>query len=286
MYRSKNRDYVLDLFSATATIVSSSLVILIVFYLMRESFVFLKDNSVLHFLSDPSWAPTESSYNILPMVVGTLLASLGCVLIAAPLGLLAAVYIYFYCPIFLKGFLKKVFELSLAIPSVVYGLWGLTVIVPVINQYKAPGTSLFAGIAILAMMVFPILVLTLLDEFKSLSDSFKDSADSLNLSRFTFIFRIILPQAKRLVLITTTLQLGRALGETMAILMVCGNVIQYPSSLFAPIRTLTSNIALEMAYASSTHKAALFSTGLLLMIILCLLFSAVSFGKREHAIEN
>ncbi len=286
MFRSKSKDSILNLFSITATIISSSLVLLILAYLLRESFDFFHQVSFLRFFSDSGWTPSDSQFNILPMVVGTLLASFGCVLICAPLGILVTVYLYFYSPTYLQKLLKNILELALAVPSVVYGLWGLTVLVPIINEYKAPGASLLAGILILSMMVFPILVLTLFDAFHSLSEQYKTTATSIGLSRFTFIFKVILPQTKKLILTTSTLQLGRALGETMAILMVCGNVIQYPSSLFTPIRTLTSNIALEMAYASSTHKSALFATAFLLMILLCFLFSVINLTKTQATYED
>ena len=267
--------------------VAASLVLFIILYLLKESFGFMAEVSLFRFFTDSRWAPTDGLYNITPLVFGTLAASFGCLLICVPFGLALAFYLNFYAPSWVNQPIKRGLGLCLAVPSVVYGLWGLTVFVPLINQYRPPGASLLAGIFILAMMVFPILVITISDELELLKKKYLISANSLGLSRPTFIFKIILPQIRYPLVNITLLQLGRALGETMAVLMVCGNVIQYPSSIFDPIRTLTSNIALEMAYASSAHRSALFSTGFILMLFLCLLFALTYlFQKMQNHAKN
>ena len=248
-------------------------------YLIKESTNEFKPSNWILFFTSQGWNPTEGLFAIGPMLVGTLVISIGAVLLAAPLGLIVAVYTEFYASNLVATTLKKIFEMSSAVPSVVYGFWGLVVIVPWINEFRAPGTSVLAGIIILSMMIFPILVFSLLGRI-SVGHSYFNSSEALGLSRWTTISQIILPQSTRALVTGVVLQLGRALGETMAVIMVCGNVVQYPHSIFDPVRTLTSNIALEMAYANGPHRSALFISGLILMVFLLLIFLVIHLIRK------
>ena len=173
-------------------------------------------------------------------------------------------------------------ELLAGIPSVVYGLWGLVVLVPLITRLHPPGPSLLAGIAILTVMILPTVTLAANASFSQVPREYLHGAVALGIGRWSIIRRVVLPAAKSGLFTGIILQTGRAIGETMAILMVCGNVVQTPTSLFDPIRTLTANIALEMGYAVGNHRSALFVSGLLLMLMVIALTTAAEMISREQ----
>ena len=259
----------------TCALIAGVIVLFISVFLVHESLPVLKSVGILRFFTDSSWHPTEDLYNLTPMLWGTLFAMIGAVAIATPIGILSAIFINYYAPAKIAQSYRMVLGLIAGIPSVVYGFWGLVVLVPIIGQIEPPGPSLLAGILILSIMILPTIALVSDSSLANVPREYMDSAASLGLSRWTTIRRIILPSAKSGLFTGTVLQTGRAIGETMAVLMVCGNVVQTPKSLFEPVRTLTSNIALEMAYALGDHRSALFVSGLLLMgIVVCLILAA------------
>ena len=260
-----NRDRVLVWGLRLCAALSGAIAILIVGFLVRESLPLLQAVNPLRFLFDPSWHPTQQRYNLTPMLVGTLVVMLGAVVVATPLGLLSALFCQYYAPPTLAQLYRRLLELLAGVPSVVYGFWGLVVLVPLINRWHPPGTSVLAGIAILAVMILPTVALTAAASFAKVPPQYLQGAAALALSRWATIRHVIFPAARSGVLTGIFLATGRAMGETMAVLMVCGNVVQLPGSAFDPVRTLTANIALEMAYATGEHRSALFVSGLLLM---------------------
>ena len=247
--------------------IAGAISLFIVFFLLKESIPLLQDIGIHRFVGDQSWTPSQQQYNLVPMIVGSLLAMVGAVAIAAPLGVLSAIFCQYYAPGAIASLYRRLIELLAGIPSVVYGFWGLVVLVPMIGRIHPPGPSLLAGILILAMMILPTVALTADASLATLPQSHSFGAYSLGLSRWTSLLHILLPAAKGGILTGLMLATGRAIGETMAILMVCGNVVQVPDSLFTPMRTLTANIALEMAYATGDHRSALFVSGLFLMVV-------------------
>ncbi|MDF0665207.1 MAG: phosphate ABC transporter permease subunit PstC [Nitrospira sp.] len=258
----------------TAAIVGT-IVLLIVVFLILEALPALHHLGLLRFFTDPSWHPAEGLYNLTPMLWGTLFAMTGSVLIATPLGILSAIFCHYYAPLALARPYRRLIELLAGIPSVVYGFWGLVVLVPLIAEIQPPGPSLLAGILILTIMILPTIALMADASFANVPQQYLQGAAALGIPRWATIRNIVLPAAKSGLFTGVTLEIGRAIGETMAILMVSGNVVQTPSSLFDPIRTLTANIALEMAYALGDHRAALFVSGLVLMaVIIALAVSA------------
>ena len=173
-------------------------------------------------------------------------------------------------------------ELLSGVPSVVYGFWGLIVLVPWISTFAPPGASVLAGIIVLAIMVLPLVVLTVDTAFEQTPQKWLVAADALALQRWSKIWRIVLPHSLPSIFSGVTLQTGRALGETMAVLMVCGNIVQVPSSVFEPTRTLTANIALEMSYATDFHVNALFVSGLILFLMTVLIVMVGASVKRKQ----
>lgn len=246
-------------------------VILIFFFLAKESLLALSGSAGSFFL-DEAWFPSEGKFNMLPMIIGSLLVTFGSVLLALPLGIFSAFLITFYSKKVLSNFFRRVVELYNGIPSVIFGFWGLMKIVPMINQWQPPGQSLLAGICVLTLMIFPIITLNLISSFEISCTNYYKIAESLGLRKSRYIWFVLLPSVKNQILGAVFLSLGRAIGETMAVLMVCGNIVKIPLNVFEPIRTLTANIALEMAYAMDNHRSALFLSGFLLLIIVSIFF--------------
>lgn len=243
----------------------------IIFFLIYESAMVLNTTTVSQYLFDQGWYPAEGQFLLLPMIIGSVLIALGAMLISIPTGILTAILLHFYAPRFFAGLLQRIIELLGGIPSVVFGFWGIVVIVPLLSAMQAPGTSLLAGIIVLSIIVVPGMTLFACTALQQIDQMHIQNAIALGLTRFSIIRHIIIPQARQGLLTGMILQSGRAVGETLAVLMVCGNVVQIPGSIFDPVRTLTSNIALEMAYATDTHRSALFLSGLLLMMVVLVL---------------
>lgn len=263
---------------------SASLLFLIVFFLTKESWPVLVNGRWLSFITDKSWYPLEGQFGILPMVWATLAMMLGSVLLAVPLGLAGAIFIRFYASSFAARASKLTLGLLAGVPSVVYGLWGLTVLVPIIAQIQPPGASLLAAILILALMILPTVALTGLAALEAVPCSILSGAAALGMTRSGQILGVAIPSARTGIIGGILLSMARALGETMAVLMVAGNVVQNPDSLFAPVRALTANIALEMAYATDFHRASLFASGLLLTFLVFVLswLASKSIGRIQH----
>lgn len=217
------------------------------------------------------------------MLIATLATSAGAILVAGPLGVASAIFSRFYAPPAISGAFRRMLALLAGIPSVVFGLWGLTVLVPLIAQWQPPGASLLAGVLILAFMVLPTITLTADAALNAVPESYLRGANALGISRTGIILKVAIPAVRSGIIGGILLATARALGETMAVLMVAGNVVQVPASIFDPIRVLTANIALEMAYATSDHRAALFVSGLALMLlVLSLAAMAGKLGGRLH----
>ncbi|KAF3891347.1 phosphate ABC transporter permease subunit PstC [Tolypothrix bouteillei VB521301] len=264
------------------TVIAGAIALLIIVFLILESLPVLNHIGLTRFFTDSSWNPTVGLYNLFPMLLGTLLAMLGSVLIATPVGILSAVFCQFYAPKAVAKLYRRLIELLAGIPSVVYGFWGLVVLVPSISKIHPPGPSLIAGIAILTVMILPTIALVADASLAKVPTSYLQGATALGLSRWATIRKVVFPSARSGLFTGLILETGRAIGETMAILMVCGNVVQVPKSLFDPIRTLTANIALEMAYATGDHRSALFVSGLVLMgaiVLLVAVAEVISQGK-------
>lgn len=217
------------------------------------------------------WHPSLGAYGLLAMLAGSVAVSVLALLIAVPPGLVLAVWGRFFAPPWLGGVYRAAMGLLASIPSVVYGFWGLVVLVPVLNRWAPPGASLLAGALVLALMILPILVLQADLALDEVRHRHLAAAMALGASVSGTVRRVLLPSAAPQLLPAVLLQLGRALGETMAVLMVAGNVVQLPDAITAPIRTLTANIALEMAYASGEHQTALFASGWLLLVLVTLI---------------
>lgn len=247
------------------------ILLLVLAFLLREAAPLLGSPAVFGFFLDASWYPLEGQFGMSPMVAASLAAALGALLLAAPLGIISAIFLNFSAPPALARVYRMVIALLAGIPSVVFGLWGLTVLVPLIARWQPPGASLLAAMLILALMILPTVALTSASALAAVPKSLLQGAAALGLTRQGTILRVAIPAARGAIINGILLAAVRALGETMAVLMVAGNVVQFTAGLFDPVRVLTANIALEMAYATGAHRAGLFGSGLLLTLVVVLL---------------
>lgn len=262
--------------------IAALVMVLILLFLVLESWPALRHIDPVRFFTDEAWYPLEDQYNLLPMVTGTLYASSGALLLAIPLGIASALFMVFYTSPCIAMLYRRLIELLAGIPSVVFGFWGLTTLVPMINQWHPPGASLLTAILILTLMILPTLALTSYAALTAVPEEYLQAATALGMSRWGMIYGVVLPAARKGIVAGILLAAGRAVGETMAVLMVAGNVVQHADSLFAPIRTLTANIALEMAYAMGDHRAVLFVSGLLMLLLVMALSSLAGWLEEEH----
>lgn len=269
------------LLGVTAVIVALILGLLIAF-LIREAWAGAIQIGPIRFLTDESWHPTAGHFGLLPMLFASILLAAGAIAIAAPLGLASAIFCRFYAPASVARLYRWTIVLLAGMPSVALGLWGLTVVVPLIGMWQPPGASLLAGVLVLSLMIVPTVALTSEAAFAAVPRPYLAGAAALGLSREATILGVALPAARASIAAGILLAVARALGETMAVLMVSGNVVQTPTSVFEPVRALTANIALELPYATGEHRAGLFVSGVFLIgIVLALAALAARLTARH-----
>lgn len=277
------KDLYLQSFIVLNGFFSSLFVLFILLFLLKESSSLIGVEG-LSFLWDRSWYPLEGQYNIIPMLAASFLLCFGAILIALPFGIFTAFFEQYYLSEKTKIIFRRILELTTGIPSVIFGFWGIMKLVPWINQYHPPGQSLLAGILILTLMVFPIISLNLIASIESTNKRYQKASEALGMSKESYIWKVVFPVLKPSLASSSVIAIGRALGETMAVLMVCGNIVAIPKSVFEPVRSLTANIALEMSYAVGDHRSALFVSGLILFLFVSFLFLIKEFfNEKERA---
>lgn len=224
------------------------------------------------FLGGMNWYPSEKSFGLLPMIVGSLMVTLGALVIGVPLGLSCAVFLTEFSSKRLRRTIKPVIELLAGIPSVVYGFMGVVLLVPFIRRtFGGPGLSVLAASVILGIMILPTIISISIDSLLAVPRTYREGSIALGATRWQTTKMVLIPAARSGIVASIILGMGRAVGETMAVIMVAGNAVDVPGSLLSPVRTLTSNIALEMGYASGEHREALFATGVILFVIIMVL---------------
>ena len=246
----------------------------IFFFVFREGAPFLSKLKISEFLFSTEWFPTsqtQTKFGVGALIVGTLSVTFLAMFIAVPFGVGAAIFVSEFCTGKTKETLKVVIELLAAIPSVVWGFIGLSVMSPIlINTFHVPiGVNMFNGALLLALMSVPIMVSIGEDALKAVPDSYREAALALGATRWQIVRRVLLPAAKNGLLAAVLLGVGRAIGETMAVLMATGHSVRIPHSIFDPVRTLTATIAAELGETSkgSDHYQVLFLIGILLFTI-------------------
>ena len=258
--------------SALIAIISLLLIIGFVFYKGLTPFLF-KGYSFIDFLSGKEWVPSSDKFGVAPMIVSSLFATIGALIIGVPIGVLTAIFIAEIAPKKFSKIISSSVELLAGIPSVLYGVFGLAFIVPSIqNIFNLPkGQSLLAVIIVLSIMMLPTIVSVSETAIRAVPNSYREGSLALGASKIETIFKVVIPASKSGILAAIVLGIGRALGETMAIILVAGNSPVMPSSLMDSVRPLTTNIALEMGYAFGTHQEMLFATGVVLFTFILVL---------------
>lgn len=272
--------------------ISAGVVGLVLLFVLREAWPALAEIGLPRMLHDTEWYPAgevaAGSFSLWPALAGTTAVTVLAIVLAAPCGLAWAAVQHSGLPGLLAVPQRRLMELLAGIPSVVYGFWGLTILVPLITAWQPPGASLFAGGLVLAIMILPTVALLTESALAGVSPDWIRGAAALGMDRWTTLWKVSFPAARSGVISAVLLAVARALGETMAVLMVSGNVARIPHSLFDPVRTLTAQIALEMGYAGEMHRSALFAGGLVLLLAvtgLVLLCEWMDGGRKSAAIS-
>ncbi len=229
------------------------------------------------------WKPSKNLYGIVPMIVGSVYVTAGAILIGVPIGLLCAVYLSRFCPKAIYRVLKPAVELMAGIPSIVYGFFGLMVIVPVIQQLTGTsGKSLLTASVLLGIMILPTIISVAESALNAVPEGYYEGSLALGATHERSVFSVILPAAKSGVMSGVILGIGRAVGETMAVIMIAGNQPIMPAGLLKGLRTMTANIVLEMGYASGLHREALIATGVVLFVFILIINTCFSLLKRRN----
>lgn len=253
--------------------VSFFILLAIVIFLCIRGFPALTEIGIVEFLTGTVWRPGQDAYGILPMIVGSFYVTALSMLITIPLGIACAILLAEIAPTWAREVLRPAVELLVGIPSVVYGLVGMVLLVPLIRQIGGYGFSLLAAAIVLTAMVLPTIISISEDSLRSVPTSYREAALALGATQWQTIWHVILPAARPGIGASIVLGMGRAIGETMAMIMVIGNSVAIPVSPLDAGRTLTGNIAVEIGYASGIHESALFATGVVLLVVILMLNS-------------
>jgi phosphate transport system permease protein len=276
---------------------SIAAVIMIGLFVFVEGYPLMQKVGFFNFIFGKVWSPSEGLYGILPMIAGTFSITLWALIMGVPLSVFTAIFLAEYAPKKLEKLINPAIELLAGIPSVIYGLFGMTMVVPMIREIQKAyfgnvasqmqsGYSILAASIILSIMISPTIISVTRDSLKSVNRELKEGSLALGATQWQTTWHIVLPEVKSGIIAAIVLGMGRAIGETMAVIMVAGNTVRFPESIFSPVRSLTGNIAIEMAYAAAgDHTQALFGTGIVLFALIMAInaFALRIYGKGVKA---
>lgn len=264
-----------------AASVSVAAVILICLFLFFNGIPAIKKIGIGEFAGGDLWRPSHGDFGIFPMIIGSIYVTAGAVIIGVPVGVLCAVFMAKYCHRRIYGILKSSVELMAGIPSVVYGFFGLMVIVPVIQElFGGSGRGLLTASVLLGIMILPTIINISEDSIRAVPENYYEGSLALGATKERSITKTVLPAARTGIMSGVILGTGRAIGETMAVVMVCGNQAVIPESITSGLRTLTTNIVLEMGYAAELHRDALIGTAVVLFVFVFVINISFSVLKR------
>ncbi|MGT2933325.1 phosphate ABC transporter permease subunit PstC [Streptococcus catagoni] len=262
-------------------------ILLICIFIFMNGLPFIAKHGIFNFLLGKDWSPsnTPASFGILPMILGSVSITIGAILIGVPTGIFTSVFMVYYCPKALYAFLKSAVNLMAAIPSIVYGFFGLQLLVPWIRSFSGNGMSVLTASILLGIMILPTIISLTESAIRTVPASYYSGSLALGASHERTIFRVILPAASSGIFSAMILGIGRAIGETMAVILVAGNQPIIPSGIFEGTRTMTTNIVLEMAYASGQHREALIATSAVLFVFILMINACFAYMKGKSAHE-
>ncbi len=261
---------------------SISMLALITVFILIKGIPLIAEVGLFNFIFGMSWAPSRGEFGIFPMIVGSVSVTLCAALIGVPIGICCSIFLAEFAPVRVRNLFRPAIQLLAGIPSVVYGFWGMLFVVPLIRDYLGgPGLSILAGSIILAVMILPTVISISEVSLLALPRQYKEGALALGMTHWQAIYSVMLPSAKSGIVAAVVLGIGRAIGETMAVIMVLGNAVALPESILDPVRTLTTNIGIEMGYAEGLHEQALFATGIVLFVIVMLINGFAQYITRD-----
>jgi phosphate transport system permease protein len=264
-----NREKIAEVSLAFIGLTSVAVLTVIIVFIFAEGAPAFREVGLLNFVAGLKWSPSTGQYGILPMIAGSFAVTFSALVVGIPLGLGCALYLSEFAPKKAAIVLKPTIELLAGVPSVVYGFIGLTVLVPLIRTYLGgPGFSVLASALVLGIMILPTMVAVSYDALRAVPPVYREGMLAVGSTPWQAVKMVILPAARSGLLAAGILAMGRAVGETMAVIMVAGNATIVPTSILDPVRTLTSSIALEMGYADGLHRQALFATGIVLFVVI------------------
>lgn len=275
--KEKGMEYVF-LFTAVISIVA---VALICVFLFANGIPAMQKIGFAEFLTGTKWKPGNNKYGIFPMILGSIYVTGGALIIGVPIGVLMSIFMARFCPAKLYKILKPIVNLLAGIPSIVYGFFGLIVLVPFIREhFDSNGQSILCAAILLGIMILPTIIGASEPTIRAVEESYYEGALALGATHERSVFTVVVPAAKSGILAAIILGVGRALGETMAVMMVVGNQPRVPDSILKGVRTLTTNIVMEMGYATDLHREALIATGVVLFVFILVINLCFSLIKR------
>lgn len=292
MKTTKIREKIIEtLFLVCALISVISVVAIIAFVFSKGLKPFFGENaySFKDFITGVHWDPENNQYGVFYMIAGSVFATVGAILVGVPIGLLTAVFIAEVAPKSIVNIIKPAIELLAGIPSVIYGAFGMGIILPIIQKIspQPQGQSLLAVICVLTIMILPTIITLSESALRAVPNSYREASLGLGASKMQTIFSTVVPAAKSGILSATVLGIGRAIGETMAVMMIAGNAIGgIPKSIWDKVRPLTVNISMEMGYASGRHQEMLFATGVVLFVFIMFVNITVMRITRKAGEKN
>ena len=267
------RETVMKYVFLISALISVLSIILIFYFIFSGGLPFMLRQGVWEFLTGTNWRPTASQpeFGILPMIVGSLIVTGGAILIGVPIGVLTAVYMVFYCPKAYYRYAKSAINLMAAIPSIVYGFFALQIFVPFFRIMGRSGMNMVTASLLLGIMILPTIIGLSESAIRNVPKSYYQGAIGLGTTHERAILTVVVPAAKNGILSAIILGIGRAIGETMAVILVAGNQPRIPTELNQGVRTLTTNIVMEMAYATGQHREALIATAVVLFVFILII---------------
>ena len=282
----KVKEKVMEIVFLVAACVSILAVLLICVFLFSSGIPAIGKIGPLNFLGGTVWKPSNNLFGILPMILGSIYVTAGAIIIGVPIGIFMAVFMARFCPGSLYKILKPAVELLAGIPSIVYGFFGMEVLVPLLRNtfvaFNCKGNSMLAASILLGIMILPTIIGVSESAIRAVPNSYYEGSLALGADHERSVFFAVLPAAKSGILAGVVLGIGRAIGETMAVIMVAGNQPAMAHSIFKGVRTMTANVVMEMGYATGIHREALIATGVVLFVFILLINLLFSVIKRRE----
>lgn len=279
------KECIMKIIFLLSALVSVVAVALICVFLFKNGITAIMEIGPMEFLLGTKWAPKQELFGVLPMIVGSLYVTVGAIVVGVPIGLLTAIFMAKFCPEKLYKVLKPAVELLAGIPSIVYGFFGLVVIVPLIrNLFGGGGKGVLTASVLLGIMILPTIIGVAESAIRAVPESYFEGALALGATKERGVFTAVLPAAKSGIFAGIILGIGRAIGETMAVVMIAGNQTIIPNEITDGVRTLTANVVLEMGYATGLHRKALIATAVVLFVFILIINLSFSLLKGRNEV--